>query len=165
MTRDYLIKGVKVMGLGQWRKKNKNCCMMFILTANQSCGFPETPKNCLKVMSVLKMVLFTKRSILGSERSNGSRKLHVRDVEGPYGHPPQNFPKSIFPIDFFMLFQIKHIARSKSQVTWSWQPMSRWPPWKNAEKWKIRISVTQWLIITDKHNLTINICFCGWKMQ
>ena len=30
---------------------------------------------------------------------------------------------------------------------------------KNAEKWWIRISVTQWLIVTDKHNLTINILF------
>ena len=32
------------MGLGQWGKKKENCCMMFILTANQSCGFPEPPK-------------------------------------------------------------------------------------------------------------------------
>ena len=70
---------------------------------------------CLK-----KMVLFTKKkSILGSERSNGSRKIHVRDVEGPYGHPPQNSPKSIFYIDLFMLFHIEHVARSKSQVAWS----------------------------------------------
>ena len=63
------------------------------------------------------MVFCTKKSILGTERSNGSRKMHARDVEGPYGHPPQNFPKSKLSIDFFMLFQIKHVARSKSRVT------------------------------------------------
>ena len=67
----------------------------------------------------LKWSYLWKGSILGSERSNGSRKIHVRDVEGPFGHPSQNYPKSIFPIDFFMLFQTKDVARSKSQVTWS----------------------------------------------
>ena len=40
----YKKTGSKVMGLGQWGKKDKNCCMMFILAANQSCGFPEAPK-------------------------------------------------------------------------------------------------------------------------
>ena len=69
---------------------------------------------CLRKWSYLQ-----KECILGSERSNASRKIHVRDVEGPYGHPPQNSPKSVFPADFFMLFQKKHVARSKSQVTWS----------------------------------------------
>ena len=42
------------MGLGQLGKKNKNCCMVFILTANRSCGFHEPPENFLKIMSVLK---------------------------------------------------------------------------------------------------------------
>ena len=90
-----------------------------------------------------------KGSILGSERWNGSWKIHVRDVEGPYGHPPQNYPKYIFPIDFFMLFQIKHVARSKSQVTWSRWPMTRWPPWKNTEKWKNKNFRNSTIIITD----------------
>ena len=119
MTRSTPKMGSKVMGLGQWGKNNKNCCMMFILAASQNCGFPEPLKlfknhDCLKKWSSL-----WKGSILGSERSNGSRKIHVRDVEGPRGHPPQNYAKSIFPIIFFMLFQVKHVARSKSQVTWS----------------------------------------------
>ena len=93
---------------------------MFILTANQSCGFPEPPKIVLKSrVSEKKWSYLRKGSILGSERSNGSRKIHVRDVEGPHGHPPQNSPKSLFPINFFMLFQIKHVARGKSLVTWS----------------------------------------------
>ena len=161
MTGSTLKRGSKVMGLGRWVKKFKIivwCLSWQQIKAVDSMNHLKSFKNheCLKRLSYL-----WKGSILGSERSNGSRKIHVRDVEGPYGHPPQNSPKSIFPIDLFMLFQIKHVARSKSHVTWSRQPMSRWRPWKNAEKWKIRISVTQPLIITDKHNLTINICFCG----
>ena len=49
------------MGLGQWGKKNKNRCMMFILAANQSCGFPEQPKIVSKSWVSYKMVLFTKQ--------------------------------------------------------------------------------------------------------
>ena len=41
--------------------------------------------------------------------------MSVGDVEVPYEHPPQDSPKSTFSIDF-MLFLIKHVARSKSQV-------------------------------------------------
>ena len=165
MTGSSLKRGSKVMGLSRWGTKFKIivwCLSWQQIKAMDSLNHLKLfeKHECLKKWSYLR-----KWSILGSERSNGSRKIHVRDIEGPYGHPPQNSPKSIFPIDFFMLFQIKHVARSKSQITWSSQRMSGWPPWKNAEKWKIWISITQQLIITDKHNLTINICFCGWKMQ
>ena len=34
---------------------------------------------------------------------------------------------------------------------------------KNDEKWKIGISITLLLIITDKQNSPINICFVGKK--
>ena len=44
----YLKKGVKVMGLGQWGKKNLNCCKMFGLAANQTCGFPKPSKTVNK---------------------------------------------------------------------------------------------------------------------
>ena len=119
MTRSTLKRGSKVMGLGQWGKKIKNVVWWFFwqqIKAVDSLNHLKLFKNheCLKKWSYLR-----KRSILGSERSNASRKIHVRDVEGPYGHPPQNYPKSVFPADFFMLFQKKHVARSKSQVTWS----------------------------------------------
>ena len=120
VTRSTPKMGSKVMGLGQWGKNNKNCCMMFLywqqVKVVDSLNHLKLFKNheCLKKWSYL-----WKGSILGSERSNGSRKIHVRDVEGPLGHPPQNYAKSIFPIDFFMLFHVKHVARSKSQVTWS----------------------------------------------
>ena len=92
---------------------------MFILTANQSCGFPEPPK-IIKILSVLKNGLNYKEGLFkGQKCQMGHEKIYVRDVEAPYGHPPQNYPKSLFPIDFFMLFQTKHVARSKPQVTWS----------------------------------------------
>ena len=156
MTRSTIKMGSKVTGLGHWGKKTN-----IVVCCSSWQQIKATTQNCLKIMSVSKKWCYLRKwSILGSERSNGSRKIHVSNVEGPYGHPWQNSPKSIFPIDIFMLFQMKHVARSKSQVTWS-----RWPPWKNAEKWKIRISITQQLIITYKQNLPINICFCGWKMQ
>ena len=118
MTRCTLKKGSKVMGLGQWPKMIKSvvwCLSWQQIKAVDSLNYLKLFKNheCPKKWSYLR-----KRSISGSERSNGSRKIHVRDVEGPYGHPPQNSLKSIFLIDFFMLFQIKHFARSKSQVTW-----------------------------------------------
>ena len=105
MTISSLKRGSKVMGLGQWGKKNKNCCMMFILhqiKAVDSLNHLKLFKNheCLKKWSYLR-----KGSILGPKRSNASRKIHVRDVEGPYRHPPQNSPKSVFSADFFMLFQ------------------------------------------------------------
>ena len=119
MTRSTLKMGSKVMGIGQWRKNIKIvvwCLSWQQIKAVDSLNHLKLFKNheCLKNWFYLQ-----KRSILGSERSNGSRKILVKDVEGPYGHPPQNSPKSIFPVDFFMLFQIKHVARSKSQGTWS----------------------------------------------
>ena len=117
MTRSTLKRGSKVMGLGQWDKKNVEWCLFWQqIKAVDSLNDLKLFKNheCLKKWSCLR-----KGSILGSERSNASRKIHVRDVEGPYGHPPQNSPKSAFPADFFMLFQNKHVVRSKSQVTWS----------------------------------------------
>ena len=36
---------------------------------------------------------------------------------------------------------------------------------ENAEKPKIEISVSQHLIITDIHNLSLHICFWGWKIR
>ena len=142
MTKSTLKRGSKVMGLGQWGKNFKIvvwCLIWQQIKAVDSLDHLKLSKKSW--VSLKKVVLFTKRVYF--RVGNGSRKIHVRDVEGPYGHPPQNSPKSTFPIDFFRLFQIKHVARSKSQVIWSRQPMSRWPPWKNAEKWKIRISVAQ----------------------
>ena len=38
-------------------------------------------------------------------------------------------------------------------------------PEENAEKPKIEISVSQHLIITDIHNLSLYICFWGWKIR
>ena len=38
-------------------------------------------------------------------------------------------------------------------------------PEENAEKPKIEISVSQHLIITDIHNLSLDICFWGWQIQ
>ena len=118
MSRSSLERGSKVMGLGQWGKKIKIVvwCTWQQIKAVDSLNHLKLFKNheCLKKRSYS-----WKGYILGSERSNGSRKIHVRDVEGPYRHPQQNSPKFIFPIDLFMLFQMKHVARSKSQVTWS----------------------------------------------
>ena len=115
---------------------------------------------CLKKWSYL-----WKGSILGSERSNGSRKIHVRDVEGPRGHPPQNYAKSIFPIDFFHALSGKTCCQKYITGDMVKIAIVKMASMKNSRKWKIRISVTQWLIMTDKQNLTIDICFCGWKMQ
>ena len=117
MTISTLKRGSKVMGLGQWGKKNVVWCLSWQqIKAVDFLNHLKLFKNheCLK-----KRFYWWIGSIIGSERSNVSRKIHVRDVEGTYGHPPQNSPKSIFPMDFFILFQIKHVARSKSQVTWS----------------------------------------------
>ena len=120
MTRSTPKIRSKVVDLGQWGKNNKNCCMMFLywqqVKVVDSLNHLKLFKNheCLK-----KWTYLWKWSIFGSERSNGSRKIPFRDVEGPRGHPPQNYAKSMFPIDFFMLFHVKHVARSKSQVTWS----------------------------------------------
>ena len=104
----YLKKGSKVIGLGQWVKKIKNCCMMFFLAANQSCGISEAPKIVLKSL----VSYLWKRTLLGAERSNGLRKIHVKDVEGPYGQPPQNCLKSMFSVDFFMHFQINMLSEA-----------------------------------------------------
>ena len=119
MTRSTLKRGSKVMGLGQWDKEIKIvvwCLPWQQIKVVDSLNHLKLFKNheCLKKWSYLR-----KGSILGSEISIGSRKIHVRDVEEPYGHPPHNSTKCIFPTDFFMLFQMKHVARSKSQVTWS----------------------------------------------
>ena len=40
--------GYEVMGLGQWGKKNWNCCKMFSLAANQTCGFSKPSKTVYK---------------------------------------------------------------------------------------------------------------------
>ena len=44
----YLKKGAKVMGLGQWGKKNQNYCKMFSLATNQTCGFFKPFKTVYK---------------------------------------------------------------------------------------------------------------------
>ena len=44
----YLKNGVKVMRLGQWGKKIKNCCEMFSLVSNQTFGFPKPSKTVYK---------------------------------------------------------------------------------------------------------------------
>ena len=38
-------------------------------------------------------------------------------------------------------------------------------PEVNAEKPKIEISVSQHLITTDIHNISLDICFCGWQIR
>ena len=45
--RKYLKKGGQKSWVWVNEVKNKNCCMMFILTANQSCGFPVAISNML----------------------------------------------------------------------------------------------------------------------
>ena len=120
MTRSTLKMGSKVMGLGQWRKKIKIFVWCLSWQQIKAVDSPNQLKlfkdhECLKKWSYLPKI-----SILGSERSNGSRKIPVRDVEGPYGHPPQNSAKFYISYGFFhALFHIKHVARSKSQGTWS----------------------------------------------
>ena len=161
MTRGTLKWGSKVMGLGQWGKKVKIvvwCLSWQQIKAVDSLNYLKLFKNheCLKKWSYLR-----KGSILGSERSNGSRKIHV-GCRRTLWAPSTELSKIRICYRLSMLFQTKHVAKSKSQVTWSRQKMSRWPPWKNVEKRKIRISVTQWLIITNKHNLTINIYMFLW---
>ena len=85
-------------GSGSARYRIKDCCRMFGLAANQSCGFPErTTYNCLKNKCLTKWSYFLKGSTLGSERSNGSPKcILVRrggggggggGLVGPYAHP------------------------------------------------------------------------------
>ena len=118
MSRSTLKRWSKVIGLGQWGRKIKIIVWCFSwqqIKAVDSLNHLKLFRNheCLKKWSYLQ-----KGFILGSERSNGSWKIHVRGVEGPFGPPSQNYPNYIFPIDFFMLFQI-YVARSKSQVTWS----------------------------------------------
>ena len=61
---------------------------------------------------------------------------------------------NVFSVDFFMLFQIKHIARSISLVN-----MVKIAVFKMAAKWKLMIPVTQILNITDKQILPLNIRF------
>ena len=119
IARSTLKRGSKVMGLSHWGKKTEIVVWCLSWQQNKavySLNHLKLFKNheCLK-----KWCYFLKGSILGSERSNGPQKIHVRDVEGPYGHPPQNSSKSLFPIHNFMLFQMKHVPRSKSQVTCS----------------------------------------------
>ena len=58
----YLKKGSKVMGPALMRLKNKNCCMMFILAVNQSCGFPE-PLKIFKKSRVLKNGLIFEKGL------------------------------------------------------------------------------------------------------
>ena len=45
-----------------------------------------------------------------------------------------------------------------------WHIFKNGCPEENAEKPKIKISVSQYLIITDIHNLSLDICFWGWQI-
>ena len=57
------------MSLGQWRKKNKKCCMMFILTAKSKLWIPWEPaklfkdQECLKNVFIYKKIYFRVRKV------------------------------------------------------------------------------------------------------
>ena len=96
MSRSTLKRGSKVMGLGQWRKKIKIvvwCLSWQQIKAVDSLNHLKLFKNheCLKKWSYLR-----KRSILGPERSIGSWKIHVRDVEGPYMGTLHRIPQNLY---------------------------------------------------------------------
>ena len=71
---------------------------------------------------------------------------------------------------FWMLrAQIIRICNVEMKI-WGFTPSSgAFSKWlsrkKNTENPKIEISVSQHLIITDIHNLSLDICFWGWQIQ
>ena len=141
MTRSTL-KRSEIMGLGQWGKEKIKifigCLAWQQIKAVDSLNHLKlfTNHNCLTKWSYL-----LKGSTLRSEKSNGSQKIMlVGDVEGPYGRLPQDFLKSTFSIDFYALPDEtccqKQIKGDIVKIA-----ISKWRPWKNAEKWTMGIYV------------------------
>ena len=118
MTISTLKSGSKVMGLGQWGKKIKIVVWCLVWQQIKSVDSLNHLKLFKNHECLTKWYYLRKGSILGSDKSNVSRKIHVRDVEGPYGHPPQNSPKSVFPADFFHALSEKNML---PEVNHRWQ--------------------------------------------
>ena len=68
-------------------------------------------------------------------------------------------------IFFWMLrAQIIRICNVEMKITPSSGAFSKWLSRRKCRKTKIEISVSPHLIITDIHNLSLDICFWGWKI-
>ena len=100
MTRSTFKKGVKIMGLGQWGKK-KNCCKMFSLAANQTCGFSKPSKTVNKSYLSCKIVLVAKRIYFKVRKVKCVTKNTCQLGMLKY---PMNIPTGLSEINLFCIF-------------------------------------------------------------
>ena len=74
-------------------------------------------------------------------------------------HPLRTLRKQLFPIDFFMLFQIKHAARSIFLAIMVNMSVFQMAATQKYRKVKIGIAITQILILIDQQNWPLKCMF------
>ena len=117
MTRSTLKRGSKSWAWVSEVKKKKNCCKMFSLAANQTCGFSKLSKTVNKSYLSCKIVFVAKRIYFRVRKVKCVTKMHVCwGCRSTLWTPPTGLSEINFFLYIFMLFLTKHVARSKLQA-------------------------------------------------